>query len=34
VNQRSENPDQIVRDRVELNENWTAMRTGTIDQTM
>jgi len=34
VYHRSENPDQIVRERVSLNENWMAMITGTIAQTM
>ena len=34
VYHRSENPDQIVRERVSLNENWMAMMTGTIAQTM
>ncbi len=32
--QRVENESQIVRERVALNENWTAMSTGTIDQRM
>ena len=32
--QRSEKPCQIVRERLALNENWIAISTGTIDQTM
>ncbi len=34
VNQRSENPCQVVRERPSLNANRTAIATGMIDQTM
>ena len=29
--QRTENPCHVLRDRPELNENWMAISTGTID---
>ena len=34
VYHRVENPAQIVRERLSLNENWMAISTGTIAQTM
>ena len=32
--QRNEKPCHVLRERPELNENWIAISTGTIDQTM